>query len=214
MNELGQFLTSHAGVVLFLAILAEQIGIPVPAAPVLVAAGALATDGALSLSMAIAITVAACAPGDLMWYYAGRRRGKRVPELLRRIFPGDRSFRLSERFFNRFGIAAVAGAKFVPGVSFLIPALAGAFKINLAKFLWFDLLGSLLYGIFYIQVGAIFSNEISGAMRTLSGFGLWIALVVVGSIAVFAICQYAQIRRAAKLPSSAAASVMMAVSQV
>ena len=213
MNELGQFWTSHAGSVLFLAILAEQIGVPLPAAPVLVTAGALAADGALSPAMAIAITVLACAPGDLMWYYAGRRRGNRVLHFLRKIFPGKSSFGRSERLFAKYGVAAVAGAKFVPGVSFVIPALAGAFKINFGRFVWFDLLGSLLYGIFYIQLGTVFSHEISGAIKSLSALGFWATALAALVIAAFVGYQYAQHRKAARAQSRGGSSALMTVSE-
>jgi len=213
MNELAQFLTSHAGVVLFLAILAEQIGIPLPAAPVLVASGALAADGGLSPVMAIAITVAACAPGDLIWYYAGRRRGNRMLQFLRKIFPGDRSFSRSEHLFTKYGMAAVAGAKFVPGVSFVIPALAGAFRIHFGRFVWFDVLGSLLYGFFYIQLGSVFSHEISGAIKEVGEWGFWTAMAALLAAAVFVAHQHVQTRKAGKTQSGTGANALMTTSE-
>src|SRR5262245_2895667 len=136
MSQLSQFLTSYGGSVLFLAILAEQLGLPIPAAPVLVAAGALAVDNGLNPATAIGLTIAACVLGDLAWFYAGRRRGSSVFQVVRRIFRCDSlCLERAERSFARFGISAVIGAKFVPGVGFLIPAFAGAFRIGFGKFL-------------------------------------------------------------------------------
>jgi membrane protein DedA with SNARE-associated domain len=213
MNEVSQFLTSHGGSILFLAILAEQLGFPVPAAPVLVTAGALSVDGGLSPALATGITVLACLPGDLIWYYAGRRRGNRVMQFIRRIFLCNFPFGRSERLLTKYGIAAIAGAKFIPGVSFVIPALAGAFKISLGRFIWFDVLGSLFYGIFYIFLGVAFSNEISGAIASLSALGSWATALALVAVTAFAAYQYARQRKAARAQSKGGSSALMTVSE-
>ena len=211
MTQLSQFLTSYGGSVLFLVILAEQLGLPIPAAPVLVAAGALAANGELSPASAIGVTMVACVLGDLIWFYAGRQRGSGVLQLVRRIFRCDSlCFERAERSFARFGISAVVGAKFVPGVGFLIPAFAGAFRIDFAKFLRFDLLGSLLYGAFYVVLGMIFSSQVNSVLTSLGKFGLGAVGLVLLAFAVIVGWKHVQQRKSA--PSRAEATALMTVS--
>ena len=82
MNEITSLLLKHAGSVLFLATLVEQIGLPLPAVPWLVGAGALAASGKLNPWMAIGVTFLACMIADSLWFCLGRRRGHRVLALL------------------------------------------------------------------------------------------------------------------------------------
>lgn len=213
MSQLSQFLTDYGGSVLFLAILAEQIGLPIPAAPLLVAAGALAADGGLSPASAIGIAIVACLLGDVIWFYAGRQRGSGMLKFVRKILRCDsRYFERAERLFAKFGSSAVIGAKFVPGIGFLIPALAGAFRTHFTRFLWFDLLGSVLYGTSYLTLGLLFSNEVNGALESLSKFGLGaVGLVLFISLAFFA-RKYLQQRKAGG-EARAASGALMTVSE-
>ena len=91
MNLISQFLTWYGGVVLFLAVLAEQGGIPIPAAPLLLVSGALAANGQLNLVSAIAWTTAACMLADAIWFYAGHRGKARILRLLERCHGGWRT---------------------------------------------------------------------------------------------------------------------------
>src|SRR5262245_28879006 len=72
------FLVRHRYAVLFVAVLAEQLGLPVPAAPFLLAAGALAGMGQLDLGAALAVAVLAAGLSDVFWFELGRRRGARI----------------------------------------------------------------------------------------------------------------------------------------
>src|SRR5436305_188649 len=156
MNEISPFLLNNAGLAIFGTIFAEQIGVPLPAAPVLVAAGALAADGALNPALALGLTLAGCVLADAIWYYIGLRGGSKLVRLLCRLFLNDADVEPAQRLFAKFGMSAVAGAKFVPGLGLLLPALAGAFRIGTARFLWFDALGSLLYAVSYLGLGFLF----------------------------------------------------------
>jgi membrane protein DedA with SNARE-associated domain len=211
MNEIAQFLMNHAGPALFLAIFAEQVGLPLPAAPVLVAAGALAADGALSPALAIGVTVVACVLADLIWFYLGRRGGGGLLGFLCRFSIGGTSgFGRTERLFARYGMSAVAAAKFVPGLGLLMPTLAGAFRIGVGKFLWFDALGSLLYVSFYLELGFLFRDEVNGVLESLSQLGLGTVALGSAFVMIFVACKYAQRR---KLASAAARSASDAASR-
>jgi membrane protein DedA with SNARE-associated domain len=199
MSQMSEFLVSHTGPVLFLTILAEQIGLPLPAAPLLVAVGGLAADGALSASSAIAISTAAYVLADLIWFFAGRRGGSNLLRFVSKFFLSDGSiFERTERLFARHGMWAVAAAKFVPVLGFLIPPLAGAFRVGPGRFLWFDFLGSAVYGIFYLTIGFLFSTEVTGFLESISHLGLGTAAVASAAIIIFVAYKYAHRQNAAK----------------
>src|SRR5207245_9405548 len=85
MDDVTQFLIRHGGLVLFAAVLVDQVGLPIPAFPVLLAAGVLAGAGQMNLGMAIGLSVAACLVGDFIWDYLGRYRVRHVLHMLFRI---------------------------------------------------------------------------------------------------------------------------------
>jgi membrane protein DedA with SNARE-associated domain len=122
MNEPLQFLTQHGTIVLFVIVLAEQIGFPVPAFLFLIAAGALAGTGHMSLGMAIGAAVLAAVMGDQLWYELGRRRGRGVLNWLCRIsFEPSACVSRTHEFFTRHGVRALIVAKFIPGLSTIAP---------------------------------------------------------------------------------------------
>lgn len=210
MNETTQFLANHTTPVLFLAIFIEQIGLPIPAAPLLVAAGALVADGALNPALAIFVTLAACVLPDLLWFHIGRRGGKGLFRFLCRLPLCDASsFERTERLFAKYGMSAVVGAKFIPGLSVLIPPLAGALKIDLQKFLKFDALGSLIYGIFYLELGFLFSTEVNDLLDLFGQFSAVTLLLAVSLVLIFITCKYVQHRKST-LPASAPAPKALA----
>ena len=77
MNAIVQFVVRHGYSILFAAIFAHQIGLPVPAPLFLLAAGALAAAGKLSLVAALGLAVIACVLADWLWYEAGRAGRRR-----------------------------------------------------------------------------------------------------------------------------------------
>src|SRR4051812_10074524 len=128
MNQMTQLLLGYAEPALFLVVFAEQVGVPIPAAPMLVAAGTLAADGAFNPATAVGAAVAGSLLADLIWFYVGRRGGKNVLRCLRKFTLCDDSrFAQAERFFVRYEMSAVVLGKFVPGLSLVVPPLAGAF---------------------------------------------------------------------------------------
>ncbi len=76
MNETLYFLTQYGSVLLFVVVLVEQVGLPVPALLFLIAAGALVGTGQMALSVAVGSAVLAALLGDQLWYELGRRRGR------------------------------------------------------------------------------------------------------------------------------------------
>ena len=196
MNEVSQFLVNHAASTLFLAIFAEQIGMLFPAAPVLLAAGALTADGVLNPGMALGVTVAGCVLADLVWFYIGRHGGEKALHFLTRFFLSDSSrFEQTERLFAKYGMPAVAAGKFVPGLSLIMPPLAGAFRVGVGRFLLYDGLGSLVYAFFYLGLGFVFKSEVNSALEFLGDIGFGTIALGVGLILIFFGYKHVRCRR-------------------
>ncbi|HXF93635.1 MAG TPA: DedA family protein/thiosulfate sulfurtransferase GlpE [Nitrospiraceae bacterium] len=161
MDEVSAFLIQYGWIVLFSVVFAEQIGLPLPAIPVLLAAGALAGAGKMNLAFAVLLSVVACLSGDVVWYELGRHRGRQALNLLCRIaLEPDSCVRRTENFFTRHGTRALILAKFIPGLSTLAPALAGLFGIGHKRFLLYNGLGAALWTLAFILPGYVFSSQL------------------------------------------------------
>lgn len=156
----------------FLNVLAAQAGVPVPAVPTLVVAGALAAGGRLPLAGVVAVALLACLLGDLAWYLAGRRHGARVMRTLCRIsLSPDSCVKQSELRFQRWRGRVLLVAKFVPGLSTLAPPLVGAMGMPLRRFLLLDGLGALLWAGVALMLGYAFAGEIDRVLQAVADAG-------------------------------------------
>ncbi|MGA2245028.1 MAG: DedA family protein/thiosulfate sulfurtransferase GlpE [Verrucomicrobiota bacterium] len=161
MSEISQFLINHGLLVIFLIVFLEQMGLPLPALPWLLAAGALASSGKFNPFLGIGLAVLACVLADTFWFYLGRYRGVQVLGLLCRIsLEPDSCVRRTQNVFTRYGLKGLAVSKFVPGLNTVAPPLAGMAGISLPRFLLADGTGSLLYGASFIGFGYFFSGQI------------------------------------------------------
>src|SRR5213595_2755400 len=168
MNETLEFLVRHGAAVLFAAVFVEQLGVPLPAAPWLLAAGALAATGKINWFAAITAATFGSVLADLIWFYLGRFRGQRVLNLLCRIsLEPDSCVRRTQDLFTRYGMRGVIAAKFIPGLSTLAPPMAGNSGMAAPRFFFFDSLGSLLYAGVFILAGIIFSHQLDQVLDAL-----------------------------------------------
>src|SRR6266478_3341969 len=172
MSETTQFLIRHGLPLVFAAVLVEQMGLPIPALPLLLAAGALSAAGKFNLFTGIVVTAIACLIADTSWFYLGRYRGNRVLTFLCRIsLEPDSCVRRTQNVFTRYGLRGVVAAKFVPGMSTVAPPLAGMAGVPVGQFLLFDGFGALLYGSSLLCLGYVFSNQIEQIGATIAHVG-------------------------------------------
>src|SRR5262249_61161849 len=122
MNAM-ESLVRYGSVVIFGAVFAEQIGLPFPSEPLLLAGGGLAGNGRLSLVVAVGLAAIASLIGDTVWYWLGRTRGPRgMTWLCRMSLAPDSCGRPPPGRFDRWGAAPPRGAAFVPGLRASGPA--------------------------------------------------------------------------------------------
>ncbi len=196
MNEVIEFLVRHGAIVLFAVVFVEQGGLPLPAAPWLLAAGALVGSNRMNYATALGAAAAGSMVADLIWFYLGRHGGNRVLNLLCRIsLEPDSCVRRTQNIFTRFGMRGIVVAKFIPGLSTLAPPLAGSSGVSLPRFLFFDALASLLYGGSFILLGYFFSRQLDQVLSALASLGGSALAVVGGLIAAYLGYKFYQRRR-------------------
>jgi membrane protein DedA with SNARE-associated domain/rhodanese-related sulfurtransferase len=173
----------------FLNVLLEQLGLPLPAVPTLVVAGALAADHKLPAAALYALAVAACVISDTAWYLAGRIYGGRVMNLLCRIsLTPDSCVSETQTSFERWGAKALIFAKFVPGLAMMAPPLAGAVGMRFVRFSAFSTLGGSLWVGSALLAGVLLKSQIERLLPQAAGIGgaaLLIILLLLGAYICF-----------------------------
>ena len=179
MQEALDFLIRHGYAILFVAVFTEQMGIPVPAVPLLIGVGALAADGKFSFGAAVVVAVLASLPGDAAWYELGRQRGYGVLRVLCRIsFEPDTCVTRTTGAFHRHGPWTLAVAKFIPGLSTVAPPLAGMLHMSPARFLLLDSLGAALWATAYLGLGFVFRSELEWIAGIVANTGASLAVIL------------------------------------
>ena len=193
MDTIVQFVVKHGYSILFAALFAHQLGLPLPGPLFLLAAGALAAAGKLSVVASIGLAVTACVLADWIWYEAGRRRGDKVLHFVHRLTRDpDYHDRKAKETFARFGLPLLLLAKFVPGLDAVAPPLAGTSRTGRFRFLAFDALGASIYSCTYAALGYIFSHDLNRAAAYASRAGTAVACVAFAALVVYAISKLVQ----------------------
>jgi membrane protein DedA with SNARE-associated domain len=191
VHQTLQFLTQHGYSVVFASVLAQQLGLPVPAMVVLLAAGAVAGMGTLNFAACMAAAVIATVLGDLVWYVLGRRFGSKFLGLLCRIsLEPDSCVERTGNVYFKYGTISLVFAKFVPGLSTVVMPLAGKFKLSASRFLLFDTLGAVAWTASYMAIGWLFRSQLERAGEWLQRLGAWLALLAVVAFALYLAQRY------------------------
>jgi len=155
-------LARYGFVILPILVVAEQVGVPLPAVPGLLAIGALAATGRGSVPLVLGSIAVVALVVDLGWYEVGRRRGAAVlARLCRLAVEPDSCVRRTESVFVRYGVRGLLVAKFLPGLTTVMPPLAGVFGVGRLRFICYEVLGVLLWSGLWTSVGYLFSDAIA-----------------------------------------------------
>src|SRR6266536_5549645 len=146
MQQLALYVAKYGLSLIFVNVLLEQLGLPIPAIPVLLVAGALAVEKDLSAPRVLLVAVLASLLADASWFLLGRRYGFRILKTLCRVsLSPDSCVRQTTSIFEKWGMPSLVVAKFVPGFSTVAPPLAGAIRARLLPFLLYDGAGALVW---------------------------------------------------------------------
>jgi len=184
-------LVRYGYVVVFGTVFAEQIGLPIPAIPVLLAAGALIGGGHLSVVVLLALAGVASLIADAVWYWIGRAGGAKVLGFLCRIsLERDTCVKKTEGVFARHGARSLMFAKFIPGFSTIAPPLAGVVRMPFSHFLLFSGLGGLFWAAAFMAIGWLFTNQIELVGGYIAHLGSWIVALIVVALGLYIGAKY------------------------
>ncbi len=173
----------------------EQIGVPVPAMPTLIVAGALTAQKRMSSTEVLLASIVASLIADWIWFLLGRYHGYRVLRTLCRIsLSPDSCVRETELRFERWGLKSLLVAKFIPGFSLVAPPLAGSAKKSTLGFLLYDGIGSALWVGVGVVAGRAFHRTIARLLEQLTNLGWWAVIVVAAIVAIFIAVKWLQRR--------------------
>lgn len=185
MNGLVAAISEQGQRLIFFNVLLQQLGVPVPAEPTLIIAGSLAGRGHLSVSGIALAALVATLLADVAWFVIGKRYGARALRKLYRLSssPEQQQSR-TERLVSRWGPAAFAFAKFIPGLPMSGPILAGSMGTTLPVFLVCDLLAMSLWAGGFTAIGVVFRHDVEPVLRALDRLGGWGLLAAAAAVAV------------------------------
>jgi membrane protein DedA with SNARE-associated domain/rhodanese-related sulfurtransferase len=168
-------------------VLVEQLGVPLPAMPVLLAAGALSSQHEISFFLALLAGLAAALVADTAWFFIGRRYGHHVLRILCKLSLEPMvCVRRTQNSFSRRRAVTLVVAKFVPGLSTLAPPVAGENGMDFGAFLLFDGIGSALWLGAFLAIGRFFGDLLKRDPSLLDWVGRFSgALLILGIIGFF-----------------------------
>lgn len=179
-------IANYGLLVVFVTVLLDQGGLPVPAYPPLIVTAALAADQGESMLPILAVATVAAVLADLLWFCGGRRFGVRLLRLMCRLsLSPDSCVLMTRDIYARWGAPSLIGAKFVPGFAAVATTLAGENGTPVARFVLFDTLGALLWAGVAVALGAVFHEAVNEVLARLEDLGRYGLPLLLGAIAAF-----------------------------
>ena len=179
-------LVQYGVVVLFAWALAVQAGLPAPAIPMLLGAGALSGSGQMNLALAVGAAMVATVCADVLWYALGRSQGTRVLGTLCRLSLDPDSFiRDAKERFLAHRVRYLILAKFLPGLNPLAAGLAGVVSIRPERFLLYAGAGALFWAGGWIILGYACADLIGFVATRAARVGMPLAIVIAAVLTVY-----------------------------
>ena len=189
----------HGYALTFGILLAESLGLPLPASLALVAAGAAAASHTLSATAIIFFGTIALLAGDSLQFWLGRYSGWALLGFLCRLSmnPETCILRSAESFYKR-GKTTLLIAKFIPGINTMAAPLAGSMKMRFWQFLRLDFVGCLMYTMAYLFLGYLSRDFLAKILNGISAAGRVMEVLIIVALlvyAAYAVAQFARYRK-------------------
>lgn len=191
MHPLFDILLAHGYAILLGWVFLEQLGLPLPSVPLLLASGAMAGMGRMNGAYELLAAVTASVAADVLWYELGRHKGVKVVQWLCRIsLEPDSCVRRTEGVFERQGAKSLLVAKFIPGLNAVATPMAGIFRMKFGKFLLYDGLGAVLWAGTFIVCGIAFSDQLETVARSAATLGGWFIVILLAGLAGYILFKF------------------------
>ena len=199
MDTLRALFEEYGLLLVFAAVFTEQMGPPLPSGPLMVIAGALASEGRLAAWPVAAVAWGAGMLGKVVLYVVGGHYGRQAMQSLCRVaVTPNSSIGKADRHFERWGAPLLIVAEFIPGVRTLAPSLAGAEKVGVVPFLLYSALGAALWTLLYLGIGLVFREQIDRVLAYLEQTGKVALVLAAVAIAVYFAVRWWRRRRSLK----------------
>lgn len=186
MNGLAQQVLRYGILLVAGNVFLEQLGLPIPAMPVLVVAGALVAQDRMGGPQVLGAVLAAALVADTLWFLLGRRYGWHILRLLCGLsLSTDTCVQKTSSAYDRFGLRALLFAKFVPGLNAVSVPVAGALKTPFLRFLGYDAAGTAIWAGAGIGLGAVFHPQVDALLDLLGRFGSGAFGLLVAGLALY-----------------------------
>lgn len=196
MGEALHILVRYGYLLVFVWVLGEQLGLPIPAFPLLLSAGALAGQGRMNLALILLTCIVASLIADTIWYRLGQTRGAGVLNFLCRMsLEPDSCVQSTRGSLDRRGPQTLLYSKFIPGLNTVAAPIAGMSGVPYSRFLVYDTIGAIIWASSSLMVGFIFSEQVDAILRRSQQVGKLLALVAVGALVGWVFWKYVQRRR-------------------
>lgn len=178
-------LVHHYGLIaLFLIVMLESGGAPLPGETALVAAGVFASRGELNIVEVIVVAAAAAIIGDNLGYLVGRTGGRKLLERSKFLSRWmERVLPWSEGFFHRHGAKTIFIGRFFSVLRVTAAWMAGVSRMPWLKFLAWNAAGGICWAVL-VGLVAYYLGHAAG--DAISRYGLigGVALVVLAALAL------------------------------
>jgi len=189
---------------IFLAVFAESLGLPVPSYPLMLVGTALAADLHFRWGGVLAVSVVAALAAGQIWYVLGRLRGRPILRKLCSLsLCPDSCVSRMENLFLRHGLKSLLFAKFVPGLNTVGAPLAGMLKTSPLRFTLFDLGGTIAWAGSAVLLGLAFRSQVEWAIAWLTAFGRTSVLVMLILLGGWLLWKWVERRRFYRLLAKA-----------
>ncbi len=166
---------------IFILMVLESAGVPIPSEAVVTFAGFLSARGKLDFWLVVLDSTAANLVGSIILYYVGYYLGRPFIEKYGKYFFLDITHvEWAEKWFEKYGSITVFIGRVTPAIRTYISLPAGMGKMNMPKFIVYTIAGSLIWNYFLAYVGILLGENWEVIIPYLDTIG--IAAVVVALI--------------------------------
>jgi len=203
LAQISETVRQDAVWIVFLNVLLQQAGLPVPAVPTMLLVGSLlVAPGQFAAVLAAAVLASVVA--DWLWYGAGRMFGYRVLSGLCWLSINPAScVSQTEARFVRWGPGSLVIAKFIPGFSTVAPPIAGSLRMAMPGFLLAAATGAALWAGLALGAGWLFRHEVQtiiSALDAYSGNALILVAVITACWLGWKVLRKYQFRKRSAIP--------------